>query len=140
MGGSWSAGTPLPAPRSEVATAVLDGRIYVAGGFGEPGGQILDSFVAYDPATDAWTDLAPLPEPIEENVYHFSEEDLQRRNIGTLPTTLGEAIIELQRNETIRDALGEHVFERLLEAQKQEWSAFCRHVSSWERERYLEVY
>ncbi|RIK46838.1 MAG: type I glutamate--ammonia ligase [Chloroflexi bacterium] len=82
----------------------------------------------------------PLPEPIEENVYHFSEEDLQRRNIGTLPSTLGEAIDELQRDDVIRDALGEHVFERLIEAQKQEWKAFCRHVSAWERERYLEVY
>lgn len=82
----------------------------------------------------------PLPEPVEENVYLFTEDDLARRNIGVLPRTLGEAIVELEHNETIREALGEHVFERLLEAQKQEWSAFCRHVSTWERERYLEVY
>lgn len=26
-------------------------------------GTMLDSFVAYDPATDTWTELAPLPEP-----------------------------------------------------------------------------
>jgi len=36
--------------------------------------------------------------------------------------------------------LGDHVFERLIEAQRTEWGDFRRHVSTWERERYLEVY
>jgi glutamine synthetase len=82
----------------------------------------------------------PLPEPVEENLYHFTEDDLQRRNVRTLPTTLGEAIEELSRDEVIKDALGDHVYERLTEGQRQEWSAFCRHVTAWERDRYIEVY
>jgi N-acetylneuraminic acid mutarotase len=41
---------------------VLDDRVYVAGGFGDPRGQMLDHFVVYDPVADAWTRLAPLPE------------------------------------------------------------------------------
>jgi glutamine synthetase len=82
----------------------------------------------------------PLPEPVEENLYHFTDEDLKRRNIPTLPATLGEAIEETERDEAIRAALGDHVFERLLEAQRTEWSEFRRHVSAWERDRYLEVY
>ena len=81
-----------------------------------------------------------LPEPVEENLYHFTEADLERRNVKTLPSTLGEAVAELARDEVIKEALGEHVFERLTEAQKQEWNAFCQHVTAWERERYLEVY
>ncbi|MBI4296365.1 MAG: glutamine synthetase, partial [Chloroflexi bacterium] len=32
------------------------------------------------------------PEPVEENVYHMSDEERQRRGIGTLPASLGEAI------------------------------------------------
>jgi glutamine synthetase len=82
----------------------------------------------------------PLPEPVEENLYHFTEEDLRRRNVATLPATLGEAIAELEQDDVVRDALGEHVFERLLEARKQEWDAFRKHVSTWEIERYLEIY
>lgn len=82
----------------------------------------------------------PLPEPVEENLYHFSEEDLRRRNVATLPATLGEAIAELEQDDIVRDALGEHLFERLLEARKQEWDAFRKHVSTWEIERYLETY
>jgi glutamine synthetase len=82
----------------------------------------------------------PLPEPVEENLYHFTAEDLKRRNVATLPATLGEAIAELEANEVVRDALGEHVFERLTEAQRQDWDAFRHHVSSWELDRYLEMY
>jgi glutamine synthetase len=82
----------------------------------------------------------PLPEPVEENLYHFTDEDLKRRNIPTLPATLGEAIMEAEKDEVVRDALGDHVFERLLEAQRSEWDDFRRHVSQWERARYLETY
>jgi glutamine synthetase len=82
----------------------------------------------------------PLPEPVEENLYHFSDDDLKRRNIPTLPATLGEATDEMERDDVVRAALGDHVFERLIEAQRTEWDEFRRHVSAWERERYLEVY
>jgi glutamine synthetase len=82
----------------------------------------------------------PLPEPVEENLYHLTEEDLARRNVGTLPATLGEAVDEMQQDAVVRAALGEHIFSHLVEAQKQEWGAFRTHVSQWERDRYLEVY
>jgi glutamine synthetase len=82
----------------------------------------------------------PLPEPVEENLYHFTDDDLKRRNIPTLPATLGEAVSEMEADPLIREALGDHVFDRLTEAQTAEWGEFRRHVSSWERERYLEVY
>jgi hypothetical protein len=62
LGGSWSAGPPMPTRRGEVAGAVLDGRLYVAGGFGEPRGSQSRAFEAFDPATNAWVELAPLPE------------------------------------------------------------------------------
>ncbi len=81
-----------------------------------------------------------LPEPVEENLYHFTDDDLKRRNIPTLPATLGEAVDEMEQDSVVRAALGDHVFERLIEAQRTEWSEFRRHVSEWERERYLEVY
>ncbi len=81
-----------------------------------------------------------LPEPVEENLYHFSDEDLKRRNIPTLPATLGEAVAEMQADPTVREALGDHSFEKLTEAQTAEWDAFRKHVTGWERDRYLEVY
>ncbi len=82
----------------------------------------------------------PLPEPVEEDLYHFTEDDLERRNVGSLPGTLGEAVDELQKNDVVREALGEHIYSHLVDAQKQEWGAFRQHVGSWIRNRYLEVY
>ena len=82
----------------------------------------------------------PLPEPVEENLYHLTEEDLARRNVGVLPATLGEAVAEMQQDQVVRAALGEHVFSHLVAAQKQEWESFRKHVSQWERDRYLELY
>ncbi len=82
----------------------------------------------------------PLPEPVEENLYHFTDDDLKRRNIPTLPATLGEAVDEMEKDPIVRQALGDHIFERLTEAQRAEWGEFRRHVSQWERDRYLEIY
>ena len=70
----------------------------------------------------------------------FTDEDLKRRNIPTLPATLGEAIAEMQKDEVIREALGDHVAQKLAEAQTAEWDAFRKHVTGWERDRYLETY
>jgi glutamine synthetase len=46
----------------------------------------------------------------------------------------------MEKSSVVREALGDHVFERLIEAQRSEWDDFRRHVSAWERDRYLEVY
>jgi glutamine synthetase len=82
----------------------------------------------------------PLEDPVEENLYHFTDEDLLRRNIPMLPATLGEATAEMAKDQVVRDALGEHIVERLIEAQNAEWDAFRMHVTQWERDRYLEMY
>jgi N-acetylneuraminic acid mutarotase len=65
--GTWTALVPAPTKRTEVTAAVLDGKIYVIGGFAEPSlGNlssltITDRVEVYDPATNAWTARAPLP-------------------------------------------------------------------------------
>lgn len=55
--GGWVARAPMPTARSAGGEAVLDGKIYVAGGR-TPGGS---SFEVYDPATDTWEKLPDLP-------------------------------------------------------------------------------
>lgn len=82
----------------------------------------------------------PLPEPTEENLYHFTDEDLERRNIPTLPSSLADAIMEMEKSDIIRNALGDHVFENLIEAQKFDSNSFRQSVSQWELDHYLETY
>jgi len=54
----WGSAAALQPARSEYAAAVLDSRIYVAGGFGA-----LSRFERFDPLANAWEQLADLPEP-----------------------------------------------------------------------------
>ncbi len=55
----------------------------------------------------------PVPEPVEENLYHFDESERARRNIATLPGSLEEALDELEQDDLMRETLGEHVYDAL---------------------------
>lgn len=80
--------------------------------------------------------IAP-PNPAEENLYHV---DGMRAGLDTLPGDLGQAIEALQQDEVIQNALGQHVYERYIEAKTQEWDEYRLYVSQWELERYLTIY
>lgn len=59
--GAWSTRAPLPGPgRDHLGVAALDGYVYAVGGRrdGEPE---FDDFYRYDPETDGWTKLPPVP-------------------------------------------------------------------------------
>ena len=60
----WTCGAPLPTPRSEIAGAALNGKIYIIGGFDETG-QSSTTVEVYDPIADKWTEAAPLPQPLD---------------------------------------------------------------------------
>ncbi|QSB16667.1 hypothetical protein JQS43_10510 [Natronosporangium hydrolyticum] len=60
--GTWTDLADIPQRRTEFSVAVLDGEIYMAGGFHQGQGGPTPAF-RYDPGTDSWSDLAPLPEP-----------------------------------------------------------------------------
>ena len=80
------------------------------------------------------------PPPVEENLYHFDDQMMAKHAIGTLPGTLKEALDELSRDEIVREALGEHVYDWFVEAKMSEWEEYRKQVSPWELERYLETY
>lgn len=58
----WRELAPMPTPRSGVAVAELNRRIYVVGGF-ETDGSVSNKVEVYDPVLDSWTSVAPLPAP-----------------------------------------------------------------------------
>jgi glutamine synthetase len=65
---------------------------------------------------------------------------IRERGIKELPGTLGEAIDELERDEVIGEALGEHVLSHFIEAKRSEWDEYRTQVTSWEVERYLDAF
>jgi N-acetylneuraminic acid mutarotase len=62
----WTKKKNMPVPSHHVAVAELNGKIYVMGGFTKPPSGPsawipIDNAWEYDPASDAWKALAPLP-------------------------------------------------------------------------------
>jgi glutamine synthetase len=79
----------------------------------------------------------PLPAPAEEDLFQV---DPRMRRMEMLPGSLGQALIELQNDEVIAEAIGPHVLERFVEAKIQEWEEYRTFVSKWELDKYLSIY
>jgi glutamine synthetase len=79
------------------------------------------------------------PEPINEDVFEWTPEERKHRGVDTLPSTLHEALDEMERSELVCEALGEHIFEAYLRAKREEWEEYRLQVSDWEINRYLET-
>jgi N-acetylneuraminic acid mutarotase len=62
---SWATKAPMPTPRSGGAVAVLNNRIYAAGGEVQTYQFVaaFRAFEAYDPAADTWAQLPYMPSP-----------------------------------------------------------------------------
>ncbi|MFC6465553.1 type I glutamate--ammonia ligase [Marinilactibacillus sp. GCM10026970] len=80
------------------------------------------------------------PEPVNRDIFNMDQIERNENNIESLPRTLYEAVQNLKEDETIKDALGQHIFERFVSAKEQDWSNYSLAVSEWETERYFELY
>ena len=79
-------------------------------------------------------------EPQNVNFYELGEKELKRRKIKLLPQTLGEALDELAADKFFKGALGEEIIGEFLDVKRMEWVEYCRAVSDWEVNRYLQFY
>jgi glutamine synthetase len=80
-----------------------------------------------------------VPDPVEENVYEMTEEERERRGIGTLPGSLWEAIQLTEKSELVRRSLGDHVFDAFIKNKKIEWDQYRSQVTEYELKRYLAI-
>ncbi|MFT9004400.1 MAG: type I glutamate--ammonia ligase, partial [Liquorilactobacillus hordei] len=67
-------------------------------------------------------------------------EERKANGISDLPSTLHNAIKELEKDEVIAKAMGPHLYQNFIEGKKLEWGAYRQEVSQWERDQYLELY
>ncbi|WP_411967731.1 type I glutamate--ammonia ligase [Haloferax sp. YSSS75] len=80
------------------------------------------------------------PDPVRENIYEFDEQKREEYGIETLPKDLGAAVDALEEDEVIQDALGDHVYDKFVEAKRSEFKDYLVSVSEWELDRYLETF
>jgi glutamine synthetase len=80
-----------------------------------------------------------LAEPVEIDIYHMTEAERQKMGIKSLPGSLYEAIEEVEKSEVVKEALGDHIFNKFLENKKIEWDNYRMYVTDYEIERYLPI-
>ncbi len=80
-----------------------------------------------------------LPEPVEEDIFHMTPAERKQRGITSLPGSLGEAIEAAENSALVREALGDHIFDKFIENKKIEWDNYRVHVSEYELETYLPI-
>ncbi len=78
-----------------------------------------------------------LPDPVEENIFNMTKEAKSGLKIDTLPNSLENAINEFEQSAFIKEALGAHVFEKLIANKRIEWDQYRIHVSQLETDKYL---
>ncbi|MDQ6611157.1 MAG: type I glutamate--ammonia ligase [Gemmatimonadota bacterium] len=79
-------------------------------------------------------------EPVNTNIWEMSFRERRRLRVDDLPHDLSEACDELEKDEVLTAALGEHVVQHFLTAKREEWREYNAQVSAWELERYLGRY
>ncbi|NPV90305.1 MAG: type I glutamate--ammonia ligase [Firmicutes bacterium] len=80
------------------------------------------------------------PAPVDENLYEMNTAEREKRGIASLPGSLEEALQELQKDKVIQEALGDHIYNRFVEAKMREWDEYRTQVHKWELDRYLTLF
>ncbi|MGF9940640.1 type I glutamate--ammonia ligase, partial [Bacillus anthracis] len=68
------------------------------------------------------------PAAVDRNIYVMTKEEREEAGIVDLPATLAQALVTLQSNEVISNALGDHLLEHFIEAKEIEWDIFRTQV------------
>lgn len=76
------------------------------------------------------------PAPINEDIFHMSDEQRKFLGIDNLPGSLEEAVKELEAGEIAAKTLGEHVYNEYVALKKAEWDSYRTSVHAWEIENY----
>jgi glutamine synthetase len=80
-------------------------------------------------------------EPNSDNLYSIPHDELRARGLDTLPSNLLQATMELERDDVIREALGqarnEDYVDYFIKVKQEEWNRYHEQVTPWEIKEYL---
>ena len=82
----------------------------------------------------------PVPAPTDANIYTMTPEERLEAGIHSLPKSLEEATKLFAASPFMKEVLGSHVYNKYLEAKREEWRSYRARVSQWEVDRYLVKY
>ena len=79
--------------------------------------------------------LEPPAEATATDVF-ASDAELAARGFERLPRNLGEAVERFAESDLMREVLGDHIFDFMVTAKRNEWEEFSSTVTDWERVHY----
>ena len=79
------------------------------------------------------------PDPVEIDIFHLSESEREELGVQTLPGSLYEAVMETKESKLVREALGEHIFDKFIENKLIEWDEYRTQVTDYEIRKYLPI-
>ena len=71
-----------------------------------------------------------------DDLFALPLAQIRERGIGVLPQSLGEAVTALEADSVVCGALGPTLATEFVRLKRAEWTAYARHVSDWELQRY----
>lgn len=77
------------------------------------------------------------PAQAPEKIKRMDEEEIEALGIRRVPQSLPEALLYLEKDELMRDVLGETFLRRYIREKRREWQSYAAEVSEWEIQRYL---
>ena len=114
-GNAWQTMTDLPAARGDCAAAGLNGKVYVAGGYDsatwDHGVGFKNNLYVYDPATDTWTEKAPM---------NYARGDLQLVVKGDSLLAIGGEVKYTKSDGTHENVVASHYVEEYY-PEKDRW-------------------
>ncbi len=83
--------------------------------------------------------LAP-PEPRSEDIFTLSAAQRDSYRINALPENLGQALLALESDDLIVNALGEEIVQKFIDIKRQEWKDYIGEVvTNWEWDTYSDL-
>src|SRR5690606_27133342 len=77
-----------------------------------------------------------LPREVATNLYELTPKQRAEYGVEALPTSLSDALDEMERSTLVQEALGDHIFEWFLRNKRSEWRDYQRQVTPFELQRY----
>lgn len=77
------------------------------------------------------------PDPVNLNIYTMTDEEKENYQIEQLPGNLHQAIMALDEDPIVQEALGEHIYRLFREGRLKEWFDYKIEVHDWEVKQYL---
>lgn len=77
-----------------------------------------------------------LPKEISANLYRLDLETIKSYNIDLLPTSLEQAVEELNQSKLAKELLGTHLFEQFISSKLNEVYRYNTEITDWEIKNY----